>query len=180
MMVAATILYDDLKVVKEMVYDQYGFALTKLKVNTESKEYGACSYDLNGLKFEHRISKITPTKTGQFVTIWKRNKNGITEPFNSLDNFDFIAITARSDNNIGQFIFPKSVLVEKGIISHKGKNGKRGIRVYPKWDVVTNKQAAKTQNWQINYFVTISNNPLAGLELIKKMVKNEVEIGNKY
>ncbi|MCC6373072.1 MAG: MepB family protein [Bacteroidia bacterium] len=169
-MTTNTLLYDDLNVVKEMVYDHCGFALTNLKVNTESKEYGACSFELNGLKIEHRISKITATKTGQFVTIWKRSKNGITEPFNSSDDVDFIAITARSGHNLGQFIFPKSVLVEKGIITHKAKDGKRGIRVYPKWDVVTNKQAEKTQTWQLNYFVSISPNLLAGLDLIKKIV----------
>ena len=63
------------------------------------------------------------------MTIWKRNKDGITEPFDTSDDFDFVIITARNDNNFGQFIFPKSILADKGIITRKGKEGKRGIRV---------------------------------------------------
>ena len=61
--------------------------LINLKWNLESAEYGACSFKLNGKTIQFRVSKITPTKTGQFVTIWKRNKEGITEPFDNADNF---------------------------------------------------------------------------------------------
>ena len=62
-------IHNDLKIVKELVYDKCGFDLTDLKQNLESKEYGACSFVLNGKTIQQRISKITPTKTGQFVTI---------------------------------------------------------------------------------------------------------------
>lgn len=169
-MTTESLLYADLKVVKEWVYDKCGFELTNLKLNTESVEYGACTFELGGQKIEHRVSKITPTKTGQFVTIWKRNRNGVTEPFDIGDDIDFIAITAKSGDNMGQFIFPKSVLAEKGIITQNGKDGKRGIRVYPKWDIVTNKQAEKTQNWQTKYFVTIDRNNSTDIDLIKKIL----------
>ena len=164
-------IHSDLKVVKELVYDKCGFDLTNFKQNEESKEYGACTFVLNGKTIEQRISKITPTKTGQFVTIWKRNKDGITEPFDNEDNFDFIIITARNGENFGQFIFPKLVLVDRGIITRNGKEGKRGIRVYPPWDITTNKQAEKTQNWQTKYFVTIKNNNPTELELTKKLLE---------
>jgi hypothetical protein len=127
-MATETSLYTELRVVKELVYDKCGFVLTNLKLNSESVEYGACSFRLDGQRIEHRVSKITPTKTGQFVTIWKRNINGITEPFDILDDIDFVVITSKSEANIGQFIFPKSVLADKGIISQNGKGGKRGIR----------------------------------------------------
>ncbi|WP_430401594.1 MepB family protein [Fluviicola sp.] len=167
----------DLKMVKELIYDKCGFGLTNLKVNSESVEYGACSFNLDEKKMVHRVSKITPTKVGQFVTIWKRNENGITEPFDSSDDFDFIAITSKSAGNIGQFIFPKSVLVDKGIITQNGKGGKRGIRVYPPWDTVTNKQAEKTQSWQINYFVAIKNDNTMDFDLIRKMLIETLQTG---
>lgn len=160
----------DLKAVKELVYDKCGFDLTNLKQNLESKAYGACTFELNGKLIQKRISKITPTKTGQFVTIWKRNDKGITEPFDISDNFDFVIITARNDENFGQFIFPKAVLAEKGILTQNGKEGKRGIRVYPPWDIPTNKQAEKTQNWQTNYFLTIHNNNETDFDLAKKLL----------
>lgn len=163
-------LPNDLNVVKELVYDKCGFTFTDLKQNSESIEYGACSFLLNGKAVQFRISKITPTKTGQFVTIWKRNSNGITEPFDVSDNLDFILITARSGNNLGQFIFPKAVLADQGIITHNGKEGKRGIRVYPPWDIATNKQAEKTQRWQIKYFLTIKNDGSTDLGLAKQLI----------
>lgn len=163
-------IHNDLKIVKELVYDKCGFDLTDLKQNLESKEYGACSFVLNGKTIQQRISKITPTKTGQFVTIWKRNDNGITEPFNNSDEFDFVIITARNDSNFGQFIFPKSVLADNGIITRNGKEGKRGIRVYPPWDIATNKQAMKTQNWQTKYFLTIKNDNKTDLDLATKLL----------
>lgn len=101
------------------------------------------------------MSKITPTKTGQFVTLWKRNSNGITEPLDSIDPFDFVIIAARFDNHFGLFIFPKHVLATQGIITHQDKSGKRGFRVYPPWDKAVNKQAMKTQEWQCEYFFVV-------------------------
>lgn len=163
-------IHNDLKVVKELVYDQCGYDLINVRLNHESKEYGACTFELNGKVIQQRISKITPTKVGQFVTIWKRNKNGMTAPFDILDDFDFIVITTRSSKNFGQFIFPKSVLADKGIITRSGKEGKRGIRVYPPWDIPTNKQAEKTQSWQSAYFITIKNDNSTDLERVKKLL----------
>lgn len=160
---------DDLKIAKELAYNKCGLALTNPKLNSESIEYGACTFELNGKKVQHRVSKITPTKTGQFVTIWKRNKDGITEPFDISDNIDFIIITARSGNNLGQFIFPKTVLADKGIVTQNGKSGKRGIRVYPPWDIAANKQAEKTQSWQTKYFLRIENDNPIDLDLIQKL-----------
>ncbi len=169
-------LHSDLIIAKELVYDKCNFELTNPKIHSESVEYGACSFGLNGKVVQHRASKITPTKIGQFVTIWKRNKDGVTEPFCVSDTIDFIIITARSGNNLGQFIFPKNVLANKGIITQNGKEGKRGIRVYPPWDITTSKQAEKTQNWQTDYFMTIEKDN-TDLTLIKKLFTkiNEVD-----
>ncbi len=163
-------MHPNLKIIKEQLYDTCGFEFTNLSINSESLEYGACSFKLSGNKIQHRVSKITPTKTGQFVTIWKRNKNGITEPFDSKDNFDFVIITSVCNENIGQFIFPKSILVEKGIITNNNNEGKRGIRVYPSWDKTTSKQAEKTQKWQINYFLNISRNQESKCTLFKSLL----------
>jgi hypothetical protein len=162
-------IHSDLKAVKELVYDKCGFDLSNLKQNLESVEYGACSFKLNGKTIQYRVSKITPKKTGQFVAIWKRNKNGITEPFDISDDLDFIIIISKSGDNFGQFVFPKSVLADKGIITRNGKEGKRGIRVYPPWDITTNKQADKTQSWQTKYFLTIKNHNSTDLELTKRL-----------
>lgn len=163
-------LHNDLKIAKELVYDKCDFLFTSLEINSESVEYGACKFKLNGKHVQHRVSRTTPKKTGQFVTIWKRNKNGLTEPFDISDDIDFIMITARSGDNFGQFIFPKNILADKGVIRQNGKEGKRGIRVYPPWDIVANKQAEHTQNWQTKYFLTIKSDNSTDFELAKKLI----------
>lgn len=162
--------HEDLKIAKKWVYDKCNFNFSHPKLNVESIEYGACTFEVDEKKIQHRVSKITPTKNGQFVTIWKRNKKGLTEPFDIADDIDFIIITSRSADKLGQFIFPKSVLANKGIITQNGKSGKRGIRVYPPWDIPENKQAEKTQSWQINYFLNIKTDDSTNLALAKKLL----------
>jgi len=163
-------LISELLAIKELVYDTCNYKFTNLVNDSESAEYEACSFKLHSFRIIHRLSKITPTKIGQFVTIWKRNDKGITAPFDVLDNFDFIIITSKSEENLGQFVFPKSALLEKGIISNNNSSGKRGIRVYPPWDIPTSKQALKTQNWQIKYFYSIDKEFL-DIEFVKELFR---------
>lgn len=141
---------------KELIYDSYGFEFSNFQESEESAEYEACTFQLNTLQIISRTAKITPKKVGQFVTIWKRNSAGITTPFHELDVFDFIVINIQKEKEFGQFVFPKSVLVQKRIVATEVKDGKCGIRVYPPWDSPTSKQAIKTQTWQLNYFLPIT------------------------
>ncbi len=159
----------DLQLAEKLLYSKCGFQLQNLVWNSESANYAACSFELNIYKIQFRVANITPTKIGQFVAIWKRNKEGITAPFDVGDSLDFMIISVRDSENFGQFIFPKSVLVSKGIISQNEKGGKRGIRVYAPWDKPINKQAIKTQGWQVNYFVEIRENLPVDVELIKRI-----------
>lgn len=156
----------------DLVYHPLGYRISNLCIESESQEYGACTFELNGLKIKHRLSKVTPTKTGQFVTIWKRNEAGITTPFNDQDEFDLLIISANSVDRSGQFIFSKAILVQHQIIAKNGIDGKRGIRVYPPWDTVTNKQAEKTQQWQSPYFLQIDINGNTDLARAKKLIGN--------
>ena len=160
----------DLQLAEKLLYNECGFQLQNLIWNSESTNYGACSFELNNYKIQFRVANITPTKIGQFVAIWKRNNQGITAPFDVADSLDFMIISVRDSENFGQFIFPKSVLVAKGIVSQNEKGGKRGIRVYAPWDKPENKQAIKTQAWQVNYFVEIKKNSHLDLEFVKKIL----------
>ncbi|MDW7693041.1 MepB family protein [Flammeovirgaceae bacterium SG7u.111] len=137
------------------IYDKCSLKIYKLNIESEGKEYDACQFALNEKKIICRSSKITPKKNGQFVTFWKRSEEGITEPFCETDLIDFFVINTKTENRFGQFVFPKTELINRGIISTKMKDGKRGFRVYPKWDKPQNKQAEKTQKWQLNYFFEI-------------------------
>ena len=143
---------DTLFQIQSEVYTQCGFKLKNVEMELESQNYQACQFKLDGLTIICRTAKITPKKSGQFVTFWKRSVKGPITPFETSDNFDFFIVNVQSDNKIGQFIFPKSVLLKKGIISTEQKEGKRAFRVYPPWNKTTSKQAEQTQKWQVNYF----------------------------
>lgn len=163
--------HTDLNLIDSFIFKPCELEITNIVPELESQEYSACNFKLNSLNIKFRKAKITPTKTGQFVTIWKRNENGITEPFNIVDNFDLYLIATQTDTKFGLFIFPKIVLHINNILSDKNKNGKRGIRVYPNWDLTTNKQSQKTQQWQTKYFVEISQNKRIDLDKVKKLFK---------
>ena len=147
----------NLNQIKTEIYDKCSLEISDFIIEAESKEYDACRFQLNGLNILNRNAKITPKKVGQFVTFWKRNENGPIEPFDENDQIDFYTVNVRTENEFGQFVFPKSVLIKKGIISTEKKEGKRAFRVYPNWDIAKNKQAERTQKWQLNYFYQINS-----------------------
>ncbi len=148
-------IHPDLLTIINQVYLPNNLNYSQPIIEKESTEYGAYHFDLNSLSVRFRVTKITPTKIGQFVTLWKRIENGPIQPFDTSDQVDLFIISTRKDNHFGQFIFPKHVLSHYDIISKDGEGGKRAIRVYPPWDKTTNKQAQKTQKWQLNYFLEI-------------------------
>lgn len=152
------------------IYEKCNFHITDFHTELEGKEYKASRFKLNNLNVINRTAKKTPKKAGQFVTFWKRNIKGITTPFSIDDDFDFYVINVKTKNNFGQFIIPKSVLISKAIVSTSVKDGKRGFRVYPIWDNPLNKQALKSQEWQLEYFYEISTN--LDINKVIKLYKN--------
>jgi len=151
-------MHQELINVKNRIYDLPGFECTQPKMELESSEYGAYAFEVNGFSVRFRVAKITPTKTGQFVTLWKRIGNGPIQPYDLSDPVDFFIINTRKDDQCGQFVFPKSVLSQQDIFSINGSGGKRAIRVYPPWDTNLNRQAQKTQKWQLEHFLEIPKN----------------------
>lgn len=143
--------------VKTKVFDKHGLEMTSFQLEAESKEYAACQFELNQRKIICRSAKITPKKIGQFVTFWKRQRGGPIEPFHETDLVDYFVVNLQSGDQTGQFVFPKSVLIKKGIISTDQKEGKRAFRVYPKWDLPKSKQAERTQKWQLDYFFELTD-----------------------
>ncbi len=159
----------DLLIATSQVYEPCGLVCSALEVEAESAEYCALTFQLNSLRIKYREAKITPTKTGQFVTLWKRTGNGPIQPLEVSDLWDVLIISTRSGEKLGQFVFPKPVLLSKGVISGNGREGKRGIRVYPPWDTVTSKQAQKTQQWQADYFVYMGPGSIIDINLVQQL-----------
>jgi hypothetical protein len=156
-------MHHDLLEMSKDVYEPNGHIVHNINVESESAEYGAAEFALGHRRIKFRVAKITPTKVGQFVTFWKRIGKGPIAPYSYNDPFDFLIVCARSGSHFGQFIFPKSVLCEKGIVSTDEKEGKRAIRIYPPWDIADNAQAKRTQKWQLEWF--IENNAIDRLRL---------------
>ncbi|MEY8760719.1 MepB family protein [Chryseobacterium tongliaoense] len=156
--------------IENSVFKALQLELSNLTADPESEEYSGHNFLLNTFIIKFRKAKITPTKNGQFVTLWRRNSAGKTEPFTSSDHFDFYIIATEQNNSSGFFIFPKKVLAEKQILTSSQKEGKRGFRVYPPWDKAESKQAERTQNWQIQFFIDISDSTIINFDTLKNIL----------
>ncbi|MDF2648852.1 MAG: MepB domain containing protein [Paenibacillus sp.] len=152
------IIHSDLLATKNLVYNVCGFDCSQPLEEAQNAEYGAYLFHLDSLSIRFRVAKITPTKVGQFVTLWHRIGDGSIQPYDVSDPVDFFVISTRSGNNFGQFVFPKHALLKQNIVSNQGEGGKRAIRVYPPWDKTISNQAQKTQKWQLDYFLDIPIN----------------------
>lgn len=106
----------NIKILEEttaLVFNTCNFTVSTIVFENESLEYCACKFEINKLKAVFRAAKITPTKTGQFVTLWKRNINEPIQPFDATDSIDLVIINTKTEHHFGQFVFPKNVLIEK-------------------------------------------------------------------
>lgn len=148
-------IHSDLLATVDFVYDPCGFTCSEPLQEAQNAEYGAYVFNLNDLSIRFRVAKMTPTKIGQFVTLWERIGDGPIQPYDMSDPVDFFVISTRHNKNFGQFIFPKEVLYDQNIVSKNGIGGKRAIRVYPPWDNPTSRQAKKTQTWLLQFFLEI-------------------------
>lgn len=151
-------VHPELFLSNKLIYKPCGFICTSNPVGEpESSEYGAFNLSLNTIEIEFRVAKITPTKNGHFVTLWKRIEKGPITPYDIKDSVDLFVVCVREGNKFGQFVFPKHVLAAKDIVSNDGMGGKRAIRVYAPWVKIESPQASKTQNWQMKHFIDLSD-----------------------
>ena len=167
--------HQDLIIAQELAYKPSGLNYKNLIKDVESKEYGASTLEINNRRIKFRIGKITPTKIGQFVTLWKRSGNEAIRPYDLNDPIDLFVISVRNEKYFGQFVFPKLALFEKGFVSNKGAGGKRAMRIYPPWDKPDSLQAKKTQSWQLAYFFEIDPQKAIDLCKIRKLFGSETD-----
>jgi len=145
----------------------------------ESAKYAALSFALNGHNIIYRKAKVTPDRPGAFLAIWQRpitqtandNKpipfqpNDLDYLFVQVASHSEVSSDAKQDIQHGMFIFPVSLLVEKGVVSSPTKQGKTGFRVFPPWSQnrgiagtkVFSESGKKTQRWQLPYFVELDS-----------------------
>ncbi len=153
----------------KQILDSNSLNYTEPQAEDESSEYKAHFFKIENKSVRYRMAKITPTKIGQFVTIWKRNSNKITCPYDSSDKIDFLMVAVEFKKKSGLFIFPKKALIREGILSVDATGGKRAFRVYPSWDKPESKQATKSQTWQLEFFVETPTDKAIDTKRIKSL-----------
>lgn len=138
-------------------YRANGFSCSEPRADVESRDYGAHTFEVNGHRAVFRVARTTPTKIGQFVTLWQRTAQGSgpIRPFDSADGIGLFVVSVRGHAGFGQFVFPQSVLVARGVVSQDFVGGKRAVRVYPPWSEPTSRTAQATQRWQLEHFYPI-------------------------
>jgi len=167
-------LAPDLAAAHASAYAPCGFAISALEAEAESADYGACALVLNGLRVRFRVAKTTPTKTGQFVTLWKRVGQGPIQPFELSDPVDVFVVSTRSGPHFGQFVFPKAVLAARDVVATHGRGGKRAMRVYPPWASANSRQALSSQTWQAAYYVDLPAAAQVDLARVRALFSNEI------
>ena len=165
-------IYSELLIAQKYLFEPMGMTSTDVIIEKESQEYGACQFKLQDHIVKFRTAKITPSKVGQFVTFWKRNKVGTIIPYDVQDQFDILIVNARHGNRFGYFIFPKHILLEHKILSKNEQDRKRALRVYPSWDIPKSPQAIKTQAWQLLYFFEINPNLVDSNQIKALLINN--------
>ncbi|MCX4782845.1 MepB family protein [Streptomyces sp. NBC_01264] len=154
-------VHGDLRAAKELVYDPCGFACSRPVPEAEGAEYAAHAFTLDGLAVQFRVARTTPTRTGQFVTVWKRSPDGPIQPFDVADAVDLFVVSSRGRGHgeFGQFVLPKDVLRRYGVLSVNGSGGKRAFRVHPPWVSTASRSAAAAQAWQLDHFLHLPGDP---------------------
>lgn len=149
------------------IYTPVGLVLQELTAEEQNAEYEGCTFMLDESTVRFRTAKVTQKKIGQFVAIWEKDEHNKNRPFFYEQSPEFLVVNTFTVEHKGQFVFPKKVLLEKGVLSSKSKKGKMAIRVYPAWDTPASKQAIATQKWQQPFFLDFTE--ALHLERVEKL-----------
>ncbi|EOO77737.1 MepB family protein [Bacillus nitratireducens] len=147
----------------KMIYKPNNLFITNQKEEKQNSEYAGGIFQLNNRSIRFRVSKITPNKIGQFVSFWEKDASMRNQAFSYDSAPNLLVITCIADNKLGQFIFPKEILLKEKILKTQNQKGKMAMRVYPIWDKPVSNQAKKSQRWQLQYFVDLSDSKNAAI-----------------
>ena len=92
-------------------------------------------------------------------------------PLDSGDGVDFVVVSVADATHRGQFVFGQAALLDHGVMSHGGKGGKRAMRVYPPWSCPVAKEAIRTRQWQLRYFLPLVQDVGADPALVRKLFR---------
>src|SRR5699024_2985894 len=109
--------YTALHYVNRMIYEPNDLIVKSVQEEKQNSKYGAGTFQLSSRTVRFRVANLTPTKAGQFVAFWEKDRNDKNQPYLYEEAPDlFIITTFKNENEFGQFIFSKEVLLERGIL----------------------------------------------------------------
>jgi hypothetical protein len=192
---------DELKSLLTKSFTPAGYRITKevtLDLVAQSSKYNGLSFALDDRNIVYRQGKVTADRPGAFLAVWQRppvgNINGNKPVPLSANALDYLFVQVQSHASHacvtdelahsvkqGMFIFPVSLLLEKGIVASTKSKGKTGFRVFPPWSQdrglmgtkVFSESGKKTQRWQLPYFLAINDGLIDCCEL-KKVLSHKV------
>lgn len=130
----------------------------RLRVTPEQQgsNYEAGVALIDGQLWRVRTARITPTKPGAFVAVWRRAESGDTEPFPETDTVMGLLVFVDDGPMSGVFRFSQAHLARLGVTSGPVRAGKRGFRVYPEWCAGLNPTAMKAQADQASAWTSLA------------------------
>lgn len=201
---ASKIFHDKLTTLLVNAFAPAGYILTKLvevDVIPQNSAYDALSFALNNKNIVYRKAKQTPDRPGAFLTLWQRPlltaHNTINKPVPLADtdlDYLFVKVELPSPSPVNQgrlddgqydnkpyglFIFPVTLLIEKGIVDSNKRKGKTAFRVFTPWSQdrgrvgtkLLSNSAKKTQGWQLHYFINIDEQGFIDADKLHKLLK---------
>lgn len=123
-----------------------------VQAEEQNSEYESGIALIGQERWRIRTARITPTKPGAFVAVWKRDEDGSTRPFTIDEAMSGLLVFVEEGERFGVFRFTSTHLIALGYVTSESHPGKRGFRVYPSWCYGLNPQASRTQRAQAAAF----------------------------
>lgn len=117
----------------------------------QNSDYESGLAQINDVAWHIRTARNTPAKSGAFLAFWRRTPDGGTAPFGAENVGAGLLVFAERESRRGVFRFTAVHLSELGVTAGP-RAGKRGFRVYPRWCIDLNPDAAATQRAQAAAF----------------------------
>lgn len=125
----------------------------------ERGDYESGVVRLGSAVWRLRTARVTPTKPGAFVAVWRRDDQGETRPFRCDESTAGLLVFVQDRTRFGVFRFTSAHLADLGVTQSPAHPGKRGFRVYPAWCTGINPQAERTQRAQASAFTELGSQP---------------------
>lgn len=148
--------YISILLVEEVIKKFTGSKIKNIIYEDYNIDYEGFTFDLEARSYRSRLAKLTPKKKGYFVVFWEKDEDLKNIAYTYENSTEKIIVSIIDGNKKGQFVFDKEILKNKGILKYENNKGKMAIRVYPPWEENLNMNAFKTQTWQKDYFIDLS------------------------